>query len=214
MHLAEIARIKTVPHSLIRFADGELCYLTKRIDRTRKGGKLATEDMCQLTERLTEQKYLGSYEQITKAIQRYSSAPMLDVLNFWDQVIFAWITGNADMHLKNFSLHSPDDDMHILTPAYDHLSTALALPEDTEELALTLNGKKRSIKREDFVAAMEKSGLSAKAIDKAFDKFVKAVPKWFSFIEQSFLPGNLQQTLKNLIESRITVLFRQSSVKQ
>lgn len=203
MHLAEIAKIKTVPHSLIRFADGELCYLTKRIDRTKDGGKLPMEDMCQLTERLTEQKYKGSYEQIAKAIREYSSAPMLDVMNFWEQVIFSWLTGNADMHLKNFSLYSPEEKLHILTPAYDHLSTVLAMPEDTEELALTLNGKKRKIKREDFVSAMEKSGLSAKTIDKAFAKFVKIMPQWFSFIEQSFLPEEQKQILKDLITARI-----------
>ena len=106
MHLAELAKIKVVPHSLVRFADGELCYITRRIDRTEKGEKLAMEDMCQLTERLTEHKYKGSYEQIAKAIQRFSSVPKLDMVNYWEQVVFSWITGNADMHLKNFSLYS------------------------------------------------------------------------------------------------------------
>ena len=62
MHLAEIAKIPTVPHSLIRFADGELNYITKRIDRTDDGQKLPMEDMCQLSGKLTEQKYQGSYE--------------------------------------------------------------------------------------------------------------------------------------------------------
>ena len=143
MHLAEIAKIRVVPHSLIRFEDGELCYITRRIDRTNEGGKLAMEDMCQLSEKLTEQKYKGSYEQIAKLVLRYSSAPKLDLVNFWEQVVFSWITGNADMHLKNFSLYSPQQEVYTLTPAYDMLSTALVMPEDTEELALTLNGKKR-----------------------------------------------------------------------
>ena len=106
MHLAELAKIRVVPHSLIRFADGELCYITRRIDRTEKGEKLPMEDMCQLTERLTEHKYKGSYEQIAKGIQRFSSVPKLDLVNYWEQVVFSWITGNADMHLKNFSLYS------------------------------------------------------------------------------------------------------------
>ena len=98
MHLAELAKMKVVPHSLIRFADGELCYITRRIDRTANGGKLAMEDMCQLTERLTEHKYRGSYGQIAKTIRKYSSVPKLDLVNFWEQVVFSWITGNADMH--------------------------------------------------------------------------------------------------------------------
>jgi serine/threonine-protein kinase HipA len=103
MHLAELSKIPTVPHSLIRMQSGTLAYITKRIDRTKKG-KLHMEDMCQLTERLTEQKYDGSYEQIAKAILKYSSNPGLDVVNFFEQVLFSFLTGNADMHLKNFSL--------------------------------------------------------------------------------------------------------------
>ncbi len=102
MHLAELAKINVVPHSLIRFAGGELCYITRRIDRTATGEKLPMEDMCQLTEHLTEHKYKGSYEQIAKTIGKYSSAPKLDLVNYWEQVVFSWITGNSDMHLKNF----------------------------------------------------------------------------------------------------------------
>ena len=133
MHLAELAKLQVVPHSLIRFADREFCYITRRIDRTATGNKLPMEDMCQLPERLTEHKYKGSYEQIAKAIQRYSSVPKLDMVNYWEQVIFSWITGNADMHLKNFSLYSKEQGKYVLTPAYDMLSTALVMPEDTEE---------------------------------------------------------------------------------
>ena len=114
MHLAELAKMQVVPHSLIRFADGELCYITRRIDRTTTGDKLPMEDMCQLTERLTEHKYKGSYEQITKAIQRFSAVPKLDMVNYWEQVVFSWITGNADMHLKNFSLYSKEQGKYLL----------------------------------------------------------------------------------------------------
>ena len=127
MHLAELAKVQTVPHSLIRFADGELCYITRRIDRTDKGAKLPMEDMCQLTERLTEHKYKGSYEQIAKAIQRFSAVPKLDMVNYWEQVVFSWITGNADMLLKNFSLYSKEQGKYLLTPAYDMLSTDIAM---------------------------------------------------------------------------------------
>ncbi len=105
MHLAALAKIKTVPHSLIRMQSGELAYITKRIDRVKKS-KLHMEDMCQLTEKLTEDKYRGSYEQIAKTILKYSEYPVLDVVNFFEQVLFSFLTGNADMHLKNFSLIS------------------------------------------------------------------------------------------------------------
>lgn len=203
MHLAELARMQVVPHSLVRFADGELCYITRRIDRTARGGKLPMEDMCQLTGRLTEYKYKGSYEQIAKAIQRYSSVPRLDVVNFWEQVVFSWITGNADMHLKNFSLYSKVRGRYLLAPAYDMLSTALVMPEDTEELALSLNGKKRKIKKVDFVAPMQASGLEDKVIENIFHKFFKAQPKWFECMDASFLPATMTEAYKAIIDGRL-----------
>lgn len=200
MHMAEATGIKTIPHSLIRFADGELCYITRRIDRTKKGDRIAMEDMCQLSERLTEDKYKGSYERIAKLIRQYSAAPLLDVVNFWEVVLFSWLTGNADMHLKNFSLFRPAKD-YMLTPAYDLLSTALAMPEDDEELALTLNGKKKRIKREDFEKAMSDSGMDEKAIANLFNRFSKAIPKWHELIGISFLPDDLQQTYHDKIDT-------------
>ena len=199
MHLAEIAGIKTVPHSLIRFADGELCYITRRVDRTKKGDKIAMEDMCQLSERLTEDKYKGSYERIAKLIKKHSSAPMLDVINFWEIVVFSWLTGNADMHLKNFSLFKPTEN-YMLTPAYDLLSTSIVMPEDDEELALTLNGKKKKIKREDFEKAMSDSGMDEKSIANLFKKFERAYPKWIEMIAQSFLPEEQQGLYLEQIE--------------
>lgn len=199
MHMAEAAGIKTVPHSLIRFADGELCYITRRIDRTRQGGKIAMEDMCQLSERLTEDKYKGSYERIAKLIRQHSAAPLLDVVNFWEVVVFSWLTGNADMHLKNFSLYRPADN-YMLAPAYDLLSTALAMPEDDEELALTLNGKKKRIRRDDFEKAMLENGMKDSAIAKLFDRFSKSVPKWHELINESFLPKALQKAYHDKID--------------
>ena len=206
MHLAELAKIKVVPHSLVRFADGELCYITRRVDRTTKGDKLPMEDMCQLTERLTEHKYKGSYEQIAKAIQRYSSVPKLDMVNYWEQVVFSWITSNADMHLKNFSLYSTVLGSYTMTPAYDMLSTALVMPEDTEELALTLNGTKRKIKKADFVVSMQASGLEEKVIENIFAKFIKAKDKWFKFIDISFLPDEMKEGYKAIITEKLSLL--------
>lgn len=206
MHLAEIAKIQVVPHSLIRFSDGELCYITRRIDRTENGEKLAMEDMCQLTERLTEHKYKGSYEQIAKVIQRYSSVPKLDLINYWEQVVFSWITGNADMHLKNFSLYSKANKQYNLTPAYDMLSTALVMPEDIEELALTLNGKKRKIRKSDFEISMRASELEEKVIGNIFNKFLKVKDKWFDFIDISFLPEEMKIAYKDIITNRLILL--------
>ena len=141
MHLAEVAKINVVPHSLIRLADGRLGYITKRIDRPKKGEKIDMEDMCQLTLHPTEYKYKGSHEQIAKAIVQYSGTPKLDLTNYMQLLLFCFVTGNNDMHLKNFSLYRPKAD-YQLTPAYDLLNVAIANPMDKEELALPLSGKK------------------------------------------------------------------------
>ena len=207
MHLAQIAKIEVVPHILVRFEDGELCYLTKRIDRSANGQRLPMEDMCQLTERLTERKYKGSYEQIAKAIRQYSDAPGLDLTNYWTTVLFCWLVGNSDMHLKNFSLYAPNTTEHILAPAYDLVNTLLVIPEDTEELALTLNGKKRKLTRHDFETAMLSSGLNEKVVSNIFRKFLRIYPQWEATIRNSFLPTDLQEAYWQLIQQRITTLY-------
>ena len=205
MHMAEAAKIAVVPHGLIRFDDGELCYITRRIDRQPDGSKTAMEDMCQLSERLTEYKYKGSYEQIAKLIKKYSAVPQLDLVNFWEVVVFSWITGNSDMHLKNFSLYKTPLGF-CLTPAYDLLSTLIVMPQDTEELALTLNGKKRKIKRTDFEKAMTASGLNEKVIQNMANKFGKAISKWIDLIDNSFLPNDMKREYKRLIIKRVIMM--------
>ena len=205
MRMAETVKIKTVPHTLIRFADGELCYISKRIDRTTNGAKLLMEDFCQLTGRLTEHKYRGSYEQIAKAILKFSNAPKLDLVNFWEIVVFCFLTGNADMHLKNFSLY--DNTGVQLTPAYDLLSTALVIPEDKEELALTLNGKKNKLTREDVTIAALKSGMEQRVIENIYLKFQKTIPHWNVLIDNSFLSYEMKENYKSMIQKRKYSLF-------
>lgn len=206
MHLAETAHIQVVPHTLVRFADGELCYLTRRVDRTPKGEKIPMEDMCQLSEKLTEHKYRGSHEQIAKIIMHYSSAPKLDLVRFWEIVLFSWITGNSDMHLKNFSIYSPFSDNYQLAPAYDLLNILLVMPSDKEELALTLNAKKKTIKAQDFVSAMTNSGLDGKVIQNMFQRFRSAEEKWYDWIENSFLPQEMKTGYTMMIKERMSRL--------
>lgn len=207
MHLADIAKIATVPHCLIRFEDGELNYITRRIDRTADGYKLKMEDMCQVSGRLTEQKYQGSYEMIAALIRKYSSAPILNLVNFWEQVVFSWIVGNADMHLKNFSLFCPKrDGQYLLAPTYDQLSTVIAMPEDTEELALSLNGWKKKLMRADFEEAMLNSDLKEKTIRNIFQKFINAEEQWYACIDKSFVTEEMKRQYKALIHNRLTIL--------
>ena len=170
MHLAEISGIAVVPHSLIRLITGKLSYITKRIDR-KNDVKIYMEDMCQLTERLTEHKYNGSYEQIGKAIARYSANPGLDITNFFEQVLFSFLTGNADMHLKNYSLIDSPEMGYVLSPAYDMIASGLVVKSDEEELALTLNGKKKKLRKKDFLEAIKRFDIDAKAIENIFNRY-------------------------------------------
>lgn len=205
MHLATLARIQVVPHALIRFSDGELTYITRRIDRDDDGRKYLMEDACQLSERLSADKYKSSYENVGKLILRYSSMPQLDLVNYWEVVVFSWLTGNSDMHLKNFSLFSRVPGLYTLAPAYDLLNVHL-LFDDPEELALTLDGRKRKVTRQNFVNAMRRTGLDDKVTGNIFAKFAKVQPRWEAFIDQSFLPEDLREAYKAEIARRMTVL--------
>lgn len=206
MHLAELAKITTAPHTLIRLSSGNLAYITKRIDRTAKG-KLAMEDMCQLTERLTEDKYKGSYEQIARAIRKYSTNSGLDVINFFELVVFSFLTGNADMHLKNFSLLENSNGSMSLSPAYDLVNTVVVNPDDPEELALTLNGKKRKIQKSDFQAAMTALKVDERQQNNIFSKMQKSIPNWNELIDQSFLSKEFKILYKETIAERSKRLF-------
>lgn len=201
MHLAASTKIKTAPHSLIRLASGNLAYITPRIDRRPKK-KLAMEDFCQLTERLTEDKYRGSYEQIAKKILQFSANPVLDVIDFFELVLFSFLTGNADMHLKNFSLLEQPGLGMTLAPAYDLVNTALVNPSDQEDLALTLNGKKRKINRSDFTQAMETLGLQERQQENIFRKITRAIPGWMDRIDRSFLTEENKRLYKDIVHER------------
>ena len=203
MHLAELAKIDVVPHTLMRMADNSLCYLTRRIDRSSTGEKVAMEDMCQLTERPTEHKYKSSYERIAKAITQYSSMPKMYVTNFFEVILFSWITGNNDMHLKNFSLYEPHDGNIRLTPAYDMLNAVILNQKDDDELALTLNGKKKRLKRQDFITSGLTMGVEQKTIERLIGKYVRLLPEMKKLIGNSFLNDELKDKYAELLTGRI-----------
>lgn len=201
MHMAAVCGLQVVPHSLVKLQDETLCYITKRVDRTRKG-KLHMEDMCQLSERLTEDKYKGSHEQVAKLILKYSSNPLLDVSNFYEQVLFSFFTGNADMHLKNFSLLEKEGLGLSLSPAYDLLPTVLVNPADKEELALTLNAKKRKLNYNDFLVAYESCGLSKKLLDNTLELFLYCKPEMEEVLAKSFVSDEYKTAYFKLLNSR------------
>jgi len=205
MKMAEAAHIRTARHTLIRLADGELGYLTLRMDRGRKGEKISMLDMCQLSNRLTEHKYYGTYQQLAETVKKYSAAPMLDVQRFWEVVLFSWITGNSDMHCKNFSLVDTGNGEYALAPAYDLLAVLLADPEDNEEMAMsfTVGGNKAGFDRDTFLTAFTQSGIPAAVSEKMIRRMKGFLPVWKDLIDQSFLPDKMKADYCRLLENRI-----------
>jgi serine/threonine-protein kinase HipA len=207
MHLAEAVGIRTVPHAMIRLKSGELAYITRRIDREEGGAKevgskKAMEDMCQLTGRQTEDKYKWSMEQIGMTILQYSTQPGLDAVNFFETALFCFLTGNADMHLKNFSLWRPVPREIQFSPAYDLVATRLLLAKDPEESALALNGKKKNLRRKDFDALAGNLELGTRSRDNAYAKVGELKTICAEILSGSYLSGAMKKEFRNLIETR------------
>ena len=206
MRMAESCGIRVVPSSLIRLLSGELSYITKRVDRNETGGKIHMIDMFQITEAFD--KYKSSMEKIGKALDSYSSNTLLDKTFYFDLAVFSFLTGNNDMHLKNFSMVEHTSGW-VLSPAYDLLNVAIVLPEDTEELALTLAGKKRKLKREDFEKLGKGMRLTPKQIKGTFNRMIKNKSRAFDWIDRSFLSKDMKSAYKEVLEGR----FRQLGLK-
>ena len=218
MQMAQKTGIATVPFALIRTAgaNATMAYITKRIDRVLPTKKdpalklLAMEDFCQLEQRLTENKYKGSYERCAKVVSRFSVQAGLDLSELFLRVVFSFVVGNSDMHLKNFSLIETfaGSQRYVLSDAYDLLPVNVILPEDVEQLALTVNGKKQNIRRNDFLKFAEVSEISRDAAGKMIQKIISMKETYLRMCEGSYLPGHLKDRLCLLIEDRTKALER------
>lgn len=208
MHMAETIGIKTARHGLIKLKSGELAYITKRFDRDKNLIKLAVEDFCQLSELLTESKYNSSLEKAGKIILKYSSQPGLDAISFFDLNIFCFLTGNADMHLKNFSLIRNTLDEIVLSPAYDLISTKVMMPDDKEDTALALNGKKTKINRNDFIALGKNLRIADHVIENRISKILNKIQIMKTILENSFLPDSLKKRYNDLIDTKSKILSK------
>lgn len=210
MKMAEFIGIKTVPNALIK-NQGQYFYITKRVDRKFASANqmqmYAMEDFCQLAERLTADKYKGSYEKCGRIIKEYSSQVGLDMAEFFIRVVFSFLIGNSDMHLKNFSLieSEPGNRLFRLSAAYDMLPVNVVLPEDQEQMALTLNGKKKKLKRQDFMTLAERCGIVEKAAEKMIAKICAQKTNFLKACEESYLPAEYKAQTKQLIEKRIEI---------
>jgi serine/threonine-protein kinase HipA len=207
MRMAESFGIRVVPSSLIRLLSGELSYITKRVDRNETGAKIHVIDMFQITEAFD--KYRSSMEKVGKALGSYSSNTLLDNTFYFDLAVFSFLTGNNDMHLKNFSMIENSSGWG-LSPAYDLLNVAIVFPEDTEELALTLCGKKKKLRREHFEKLGKGLELTPKQIKGTFNRMIKNKSKAFDLIDRSFLSKDMKTAYKEVLERR----YRQLGLKE
>lgn len=204
MRIAETFGIRVVPSSLIRLDSGELSYITKRVDRTENGKKIHMLDMFQITEAFD--KYKSSMEKIGKALHEYSDNTLLDKIFYFELSVFSFLTGNNDMHLKNFSMiESPSG--WTLAPAYDLLNVAIVFPDDTEELALTIEGKKKKLKREHFERFGKTLELTNKQIQGVFKRMIKYKPSAITWINKSFLSDDMKKSYINILETRYEQLI-------
>ncbi len=210
MQMAKATGIKTVPFVLIKLSE-QFAYITKRIDRVKQkdGVKmLAMEDFCQLEERLTQDKYKGSYERCAKVITRYSARSGFDLSELFLRLVFSFVVGNSDMHLKNFSLIETQEGSceYVLSDAYDMLPVNVVLPEDNEQFALTMNGKKNNIRKKDFLVFAESCGIPQTVAEKIIKDVVSKEATYLSMCDESYLPQKMKVTLKEIIKARIEVL--------
>lgn len=199
MRISESFGIRVVPSSLIRLSSGELSFITKRVDRKDTGEKIHMLDMFQITEAFD--KYKGSMEKIGKALDSYSANTLLDKIFYFELAVFCFLSGNNDMHLKNFSMIENPFGW-ALAPAYDLLNVAILLPEDTEELALTLAGKKKKLKRQHFEQLGVGLGLTPKQIKGTFNRMIKNKLKAFDWIDRSFMSSEMKYAYKEVLEGR------------
>jgi serine/threonine-protein kinase HipA len=200
MRIASSIGIRVVPHALIRLASGELSYISRRIDRDKNGEKIAMEDFCQISGRLTEDKYKGSMERIGKLLRTFSVFPGIDAVDLFERVLFSFICGNSDMHLKNYSLLETPQGMR-LSPAYDLVSTVLAIPDDPEESALTINGKKTNLTKRDFDSLAQSLHIPLAAMENSYHKMAGNRETMHNVVKSGFLPEPKKQDLLDLIDA-------------
>ena len=209
MSMADACGIATVPHALIRHGE-TTAYITKRVDRISENGhlaRLAMEDFCQLDLRLTQDKYRGSYERCSKIIDRYSSRSQLDQTELFLRLVFCFLTGNSDMHLKNFSLIETYEASgeYILSPAYDLLPVNLLLPEDNEQFALPMNGKKTNLHKKDFLEFARAAHIPPETADRMIRFLLGKKEVFLQLNQESLLPPDMKARFAALMDQRFRI---------
>ena len=209
MKLAESLGIHVVPHNLIRLLSGELCYLTKRIDRDPNGTKIHMIDFLQIME--LEDKYKGTMERLGKLIGDLSENTLLDKLRFFELAVFNYIIGNNDMHLKNFSMFNSDIGW-VLAPAYDLLNVKIILPKDKEDSAILLGGKKENFSEIYFDRFGENLKLNKKQISGVYKRLKKWLNEAQEIIEKSFLSSSKKVEYLKLVNKRANIFISKITI--
>lgn len=204
MRLAAAAGIQVPLHGLVYAKDGTRTYFIKRFDR-QKGKKLYLEDFGQLLGLAREVKYSTSMENFAKAVQKHTTFPAIECREFFFRTLFCFLTGNEDMHAKNFSLFSEDNQVFKLAPAYDFLNSTIAMAgKSKEELAVPLAGKKSKLTRNDLVKYFghERLGLDERAVQTCFKQLQDSFPEWERLIQRSFLSPEMKKSYLELWAER------------
>jgi len=200
MAVAAALGIETPPQSLVKLKDASFAYIIKRFDR-RGQEKIHQESFFQILDKTD--KYNGSAEEIGKAIKSVSDVPGLDVQLFWERLLFFFLIGNGDAHLKNFSLLYYPDKGARLSPAYDIVSSKMVISAE-EDSAITINGKKNGLTGKDFLALAQYLNIPQKAIA---DRFADKQPVIQEMVSSSFLGLEAKNRLKAIVAERYQRLY-------
>ena len=206
MRMAKVFGLDVPFHGMLYAKDGSLSYFIKRFDRYGKGKKLATEDFAQLTGNTRDTKYRFTMEKLVPVIDEFCSFPAIEKADFFKRILFCFVTGNEDMHLKNFSLITKNGKI-TLTPIYDFLNSSIAIKNPEEEIALTLKGKKSNLKASDFVDyyAKERLQLNEKTIATILEQMHNTIPKWKELLDISFLSEEMKEKYLELLKYKLSL---------
>lgn len=207
MRLAQICGIIVPIHGMIYDKTGELHYFIKRFDRWGRKSKYPIEDFAQLSGKTRGTKYKSSMEKVAGIVEEFCTFPIVEKAKLFRLTIFNFLTGNEDMHLKNFSLITING-VTTLSPAYDLLNTTMVMKNVTEEIALPISGKKRNLKRKDLFDyyGKDRLGLNDQTLNSIENDFKKALPNWERIIDISFLSPDEKGAYSTLVHKRAEVL--------
>jgi serine/threonine-protein kinase HipA len=196
--------LRIAPCLLLELSDATPAYIVKRFDRYKKGRrieKLACEDMQQILG--GPDKYAGSHEQIAQAVRQHCTFVPLELQRLFEVVIFNFAIGNGDAHRKNFSLLTSEDGTVALSPAYDLVSSRLAIPAESDELALTVNGKRNRLRRADFLAFAEHISIALDHAERQIAKLLNLRGTFTEMIDTSLLSSDLRDRLRAILTDRL-----------